>query len=275
MPDTLRRHEPLPRQIYDIYARRIAAGTLPSGAKLPPVRKLAALHQVAVNVAAEAVKLLAAEGLVITTRGRGGTIVAGAEVAAPRLILGPQQRFGWAHPLPGEHAEVLSAGMEKAPPHVAAELRLTEVPRHGFAPVYRRQQLIRYPDGTPKRLEVSWFHPRWAARIKALASETEPVLPSLGGVAALIAGHARTPVVRGRHWVEARPALDDEREVPLLGISEGYVLLAATYTWERLVPDPDNKGQQLLEVIEYGEYDNKQHQVLAHEYDVAPPPATP
>ncbi len=259
----IQRQEPLHVQIARHYKQRIATGDLSPGDQLPTIRDMEDIHRVAHNTAAMAVRLLSAEKLV-TTRGRLGTIVAdaAAEVAAARLVFGPQQRLGWAEPVPGEHTRVISAGTVDAPPYVAAILSLEPVPRHRVTPVYRREQITDDPDGNPARLEVSWFHPRWPAMIPALADELIP-LPSLGGVAWLIAQTTGDPIVRGIHREEARPALDDGREMPLLGLGPGTVILAAVYEWQAANP----RGE--LETIEYGEYVIPQGRVIEHEYDVA------
>ena len=259
MPDTLQR-DPMYIQLYELYKQRIATGELEPGAQLPPIRDLADIHDVSPGTVQKAIDLLAADKLV-TTHGRGGTIVS-AEVAAPRLIFGPQQRLGFTRPVPGERTEVSAAGMVDAPAYVAARLSLESVTRHRVTPVYRREQKTYAPDGSPYRLEVSWFHPRWVEIIPALASETVPV-PSLGGVAWLIAQVSGDPIAKGVHGVEARPVLDDGREMPFLGLGPGTVIMAAVYEWK--VRNPGDE----LETIEYGEYVVPQGRVIEHEYDVA------
>lgn len=262
MPDDTLQREPLYVQLYRQYKRRIARGELPPGAQLPPMRDWQDIHGVSPGTAALTVKLLAADKLV-TTGGRGGTIVADpVDVAGARLIFGPQERLGFTGTIPGERTEVSAAGMVDAPDYVAAILGLEAVTRHRVTPVYRREQKTYAPDGTPARLEVSWFHPRWTEIIPALASETEPV-PSLGGVAWLIASASGDPIVNGLHGVEARPALDDGREMPFFGLGRGAVILAAVYEWK--VRNPRDE----IETIEYGEYVVPQGRVIEHEYDVA------
>ena len=63
-------------------ATQVDDGTLASGAKLPTVRGLAAELGLAVNTVAKAYRALEADG-VIETRGRAGTFVASAALAAP------------------------------------------------------------------------------------------------------------------------------------------------------------------------------------------------
>lgn len=264
MSQTLQR-EPLYVQLAKHYKRLIATGELAAGDQLPPIRDWGGIHGVSPGTAQKTIDLLAAEKLV-TTAGRGGTIVS-AEVSGPRLIFGPQERLGFAEPIPGERTEVSAAALENAPAYVAAILNLEEVPRHHLTPVYRREQKTWRPDGdggwVPARLEVSWFHPRWVSIIPALASETEPI-PSLGGVAWLIAQAASDPIVKGVHGTEARPALADGRERPFFGLGPGAVILAAVYKWKVLNP------REELETIEYGEYVVPQGTVIEHEYDVRP-----
>jgi DNA-binding GntR family transcriptional regulator len=265
MSETLERDDPLYVRLYELYKGRIARGELAPGSQLPPVRQWERIHGVSVGTARQAVRLLAADKLVIPS-GPHGTIVS-ADVSGPRLIFGPQERLGFAQPIPGERTEVSAAGMVKAPDYVAAILGLDEVPRHGFAPVYRREQKVYAPDGTPIRLEVSWFDPHWAEVLPILASETEPV-PSLGGVAWLIAqaDDGPGPIVKGVHGMETRDMMRDGREMPFFGITNTRVLPAVTgavYKWRVRAA-----GGKLV-TIEYGEYVLPKGRVIEHEYDVA------
>jgi regulatory GntR family protein len=245
----LRPNVPLHIQIADIYKQRIASGELRAGDRLPTVRQMQELHHVAGGTAARAIELLADDRLV-ETRGRAGTVV------TARLVLGPQQFLTLAPAVPGQRTEVRSAGMVRlphdGPDRIVPVLGLERVPRYDWWNVYRREQVTRWPGGP--RLEVSWFDPSWADRIPALADPAAPVTP-LGGVAALIAAETGDPVASGWHGVEARPALDDGREVPLFG---PVVVLAAVYWWVSA------SGA----TTEYGEYCLPQHRVIEHHYGV-------
>lgn len=256
-PEVVQPNVPLHIQVAEIYKRRIAAGEYAPGDRLPTVRQMANLHHVSPGTAARVIELLAGEQLV-RTRGRAGTVVAEPEVLPPRLVLGPQQMMRFAEPTPGQRTEVRAAGMvrlpQDGPERLVPILGLEQVPHYDWWNVYRREQVTTLPGGVP-RLEVSWLAPEWAGRISALADQSEPVMP-LGGVAALIAEHSGDPVAKGWHGVEARPALDDGREVPLFG---AVVLLAAVYWWVSA------SGV----VTEYGEYCLPQHRVIEHSYDVA------
>ena len=70
-------------QIRSQVAMMIAAGTLASGAQLPPIRQLAADLGLAANTVARAYRELESDGLVVS-RVRHGTIVADRRVAMPR-----------------------------------------------------------------------------------------------------------------------------------------------------------------------------------------------
>ena len=68
--------DPPYEQIRTQIARQVADGELPPGAKLPTVRALAATLGIAPNTVARAYRELERAG-VVTTRGRGGTVVNG------------------------------------------------------------------------------------------------------------------------------------------------------------------------------------------------------
>jgi DNA-binding GntR family transcriptional regulator len=281
---------PVPKrvQIRDYWAGRIARGELAPGDRLPPIRELAERHDVNHNTAAAAVALLAAEKLV-TTRGAAGTIVANqqAETGPPRLIFGPQQRLGWVEPIPGERAAVLQATMMTAPAYVAAKLGLQPA-RAGdnLTPVYRRRQVIYNPAGQPARIETSWFHPRWAEIIPALASETTPV-DSFGGAAWAISRASGDPIIAGECAVEARDIFADDAEhreprpgdaepgpfefgweIPYLAVPPGTGILAGVYSW--YVPGPaggdEPAGVQFM--VEYGEFCVRHNQVIELRFTV-------
>jgi DNA-binding transcriptional regulator YhcF (GntR family) len=71
---------------YEQLRSRVAAGvhhgSLPAGARLPTVRRLAEDLGLAVNTVAKAYRALEADG-VIETRGRAGTFVSSAALSAP------------------------------------------------------------------------------------------------------------------------------------------------------------------------------------------------
>jgi len=70
---------PVFEQIQTQVADRVASGTLPTGARLPPVRVLADQLGVAPGTVAKAYRALEQEGFVVTA-GRNGTVVADQRV---------------------------------------------------------------------------------------------------------------------------------------------------------------------------------------------------
>ncbi len=71
-------------QVRGQLAAQIGDGRLPVGTRLPPVRRLADDLGLAVNTVARSYRELEAAGLV-ETRGRGGTVVRGADPALARV----------------------------------------------------------------------------------------------------------------------------------------------------------------------------------------------
>jgi DNA-binding transcriptional regulator YhcF (GntR family) len=69
-------------QLRSAVAGQVADGSLPAGTKLPTVRGLAARLGLAANTVAKAYRGLESDG-VVETRGRAGTFVASAALAAP------------------------------------------------------------------------------------------------------------------------------------------------------------------------------------------------
>ena len=81
---TLDAASPVPpfEQLRSRVAAGVHDGSLPAGARLPTVRRLAGDLGLAVNTVAKAYRALEADG-VIETRGRAGTFVSSAVLSAP------------------------------------------------------------------------------------------------------------------------------------------------------------------------------------------------
>lgn len=77
---------PIFRQIVDGLRRRIAAGELPPGSRLPSVRALALELRISLNTVAKAFAELTAEGLIESRKG------VGVFVCEPKLLLSDQER---------------------------------------------------------------------------------------------------------------------------------------------------------------------------------------
>jgi DNA-binding GntR family transcriptional regulator len=73
------------RQLADTLRAQIAAGVYPPGSKIPSYRQLRATHHVAINTAQAAIRILAAEGLVLIWPARGAYVCDPADAASPTL----------------------------------------------------------------------------------------------------------------------------------------------------------------------------------------------
>ncbi|MWV50320.1 GntR family transcriptional regulator [Rathayibacter sp. VKM Ac-2803] len=93
-------------QIRERIAAQVAAGELPLGARLPPVRALAEQLGVAPGTVARAYKELESAG-VVETRGRSGTMVAGG-------IEGVERELQLAAAAYAERARALGAPADQA-----------------------------------------------------------------------------------------------------------------------------------------------------------------
>lgn len=89
-----RDRRPLYEQLADGIAQLIRDGDLPPGTRLPALRELAKLHQVALVTASQAYEVLAAEGLIASRTGRGTFVSALPAAQTPAL---PAQSGRAAH----------------------------------------------------------------------------------------------------------------------------------------------------------------------------------
>jgi DNA-binding GntR family transcriptional regulator len=241
------RVQPLHRQIYDWFTERIAEGApgFAPGDKLPPVRETARTWAVGYQAAQHAYELLASAKLV-ESQGKLGTFV-----SQPRNILGPQQRLHSPRVPAAERIDVRAAGLIPAPAYIRPILDLPAAVSH----VIRREWVTSDSTG-PFMLNVSWVPPRYAEAVPELlqASPLPDGLTAAYLIAARYLGHA---LDWGRSSREARAALDDGREAPLLGLGPDGCVLAEVYVW--------GAGER---VVEYGEFVVRQNRVV--ESDMEP-----
>jgi GntR family transcriptional regulator len=238
----IQRYSPAWRQIADHFKREILEGRMTTGDRLPSVRAVAASWGVSQGTAQQAyIHLHQAERLVRTDAN-------GTYVDAPRAVIGPQQRVRLADAAT-QPVEVLSAAVVDTPAYVAS--LFGDAAR---ATVIRRETVTRRPNGDPYMLAVSWVPPQFALPVPELLNAAR--LPSAKGAAALIA--QRTDIEPGQSGaaLEARPAKDDGRELPLLGLRRGAFVLAGIHVWT-------GDG----EVIEYEEYVLPAGQVIEFELE--------
>ena len=215
------RHEPLWQQIASHYKGMIMRGELRQDDPLPSIRAIRDEWQVSQSVAQQAVAHLhLAERLVRTD-------ATGTYVDAPRAALGPQQRAHLIRPPASEVVTVASARVVPAPAYIVPLLDLDEAD----AAVIRREEVTRLADGTPHMLSVTWCAPQHALPAPELLAERP--LPDPRGAAHLIAGRAGYDAddLEGRLAFECRPAKDDGRELPALGLEPGACVQAAVSAW--------------------------------------------
>jgi GntR family transcriptional regulator len=137
-------------QIEERLADRIASGALEPGERLPPEREVADALGVSRMTVRQALASLAARGLVERGVGRGTFVRAGKKVEHDlSRVAGFTEQAERQGLEPG--AEILAAGEQPAPEHVADALRLA--PR---APVIRIER-VRSGDGHAVTLEDAWL----------------------------------------------------------------------------------------------------------------------
>jgi GntR family transcriptional regulator len=153
--------EPLYRRIAHDLRRRIRSGDLPPGRRLPPEPDLIKLYNASRNTVRDAIKWLAANGLVETRPGQGTFVANRITPFVTTLSPDPETGLGGGE---GEaaFAEVRERGREPsrsvpkvevqaAPGHVAARLTIDE----GAQVVSRQWE--RFIDGTPWSLQTAYY----------------------------------------------------------------------------------------------------------------------
>lgn len=153
-------------RVTDDLRRRILSGEYAPGARIPALTEISSSYEVSMNIARNAVGILASEGLVETTGGGGGTRVRQTRPTR-RLGLDRYRRSVWggADPRPVLTAEaadqgrqasqdITEAGEAPAPEWVAGRLEIEP-----GAPVWIRARKTAI-DGEPNQLLVSYF-PEW------------------------------------------------------------------------------------------------------------------
>jgi DNA-binding FadR family transcriptional regulator len=73
------------RQLADILRAQIAGGAYPPGSKIPSYRQLRDAHNVALNTAQAAIRMLAADGIVEIRPARGAYVRGGLDGTNPTL----------------------------------------------------------------------------------------------------------------------------------------------------------------------------------------------
>ncbi|WP_433527771.1 GntR family transcriptional regulator (plasmid) [Nocardia pseudovaccinii] len=221
-------------QLVNHYRDVIAAGDLRDGERLPTVREISEQWKVAYTTAAKALRQLAADGLVSTSK--QGTIVTFMEnntfSPADRLrSVGRGRRI-----YPHGASKIISAALVDAPQHVADALDVEPGEQ-----VIRRERVTMHGD-VPVTWSVTWMPGDLAEQVPELLSPAP--IPGGGGTIGLVKEKTGRFPKAGldsyRECATRATALVAER----LGIAEGDPVLVGENTW------PEESGV----VLEFGEY---------------------
>lgn len=212
MPEKLQVNPPPYQQIADRYRHLIAIGRFKAGDRLPALAQIATDFHVSPRTANKALRLLAAEGLVVTNQ-QGSRVKEGPSVRAPKESVAP--RFG---PQSTDRVTVTSASKVATPEIVLGTLATED------AEVFRREAITER-DGHPHTFSVCWI-PLWAGDAFTDQLLEEEHIPSL---LTLIAP-PELDEVSGQDWVTAR-TIDSEREAAALRLEIGDPTLAGASIW--------------------------------------------
>jgi DNA-binding GntR family transcriptional regulator len=230
----LQRPEPVYMQLVAHYRDAITGGDLREGARLPSVREIADRWKVAYTTAAKAIRQLAADGLVSTSK--QGTIVAFME----HSTFSPADRLRSVHRgkviYPHGASRIISAEITAAPQHVADAMSIDP----GDA-VVRRERVTAHGD-VPVTWSVTWMPAELAEAVPALL-DLNPIPGGQGTIGAVKTATGRFPHVgldTYRQCATAATALVADR----LGVAEGDPVLVGENRW------PEESGV----VLEFGEF---------------------
>lgn len=222
-------------QITDHYRALIIDGTLPEGAKLDGVHKIAQEWDVSAATAAKSIGQLGVEGLVVTSP-RGSFVAAlNSKANSPADRIHRARRTGSADAA-GEAHRVMSAQVVVAPTYVADLFDVDP----GVQVV--RREWVTLEGNSIRSLTVTWHKAELADQVPDLlstqSSKVGTMLPALE--------EAVGPFCRGRDYFHGRGA--DSREAGMIGVPIGAAVLASTWLlWARC---EDKEGDCL---VEYGE----------------------
>lgn len=220
--------QPPSRRIADALRRKIAAGDLTPGARLPSERELASQYSTARNTAREAIGLLKAEGLLDVHHGRGAFV----RVGSPLIRLGSERysnrlrRETGLSPFRAEaqrqgreaRVDVPSIARVQPPADVAERL---DVPTDQSCVVARVNHY--FVDNEPVQIGTTYIP--WAiASGSVLATETQPGPGSIYERFAEL-GHT---ITEAREEITARMPRPDEAKA--LKIPAGVPVLEVLHT---------------------------------------------
>ncbi|MEV6297734.1 MULTISPECIES: GntR family transcriptional regulator [Actinomycetes] len=234
MTPHLQRPEPVYMQLVAHYRDAITSGDLREGERMPSVREIAEQWQVAYTTAAKAMRQLAADGLVSTSK--QGTIVAflenGTFSPADRLRSVQRGRVIYPHGA----SKIISAELTTAPQHVADAM--------GIEPgdsVVRRERVTKHGD-VPVTWSVTWMPGELAEAVPELL-DLQPIPGGQGTVGLLKERTGRFPDTNADSYRQCAARATAEI-AEHLGIAEGDPVLLGENRW------PEKSGA----VLEFGEY---------------------
>lgn len=215
---------PLPRhvQISEMLIRRIAAGNLPDGTRLPPERELAASLGIAVGTLRRALADLEGKGLLERVQGSGNYVRARDATNAVYALFRLELLAGGGLPT----ADVLS---------VARLTRPADVPPFGNVREAHRIRRLRRLDGITVAVEEIWLDGALAERLQA-AELSESLYHYYRSALGIVIGRAEDRVGLGHvpGWAPAgfgQPAGAVVPQVTRLGRDLADRAVEYSWTW--------------------------------------------
>lgn len=145
---------PLYLQISELLIRDIAAGRLIDGERLPPERDMAASLGIAVGTLRQALKELAAKGMLTRVQGSGNYVRARTDAESVYALFRLELAEGGGLPT----AQVLAVDRVAKPAHL---------PAFGTSGDGHRIRRLRFLSGVPAAVEEIWLDGSYAPRIAA------------------------------------------------------------------------------------------------------------
>ena len=235
MPQKIQVSPPPYQQIADRYRHLISIGRMKTGDRLPALAQIAQDFHVSPRTANKAIRLLAAEGLVVTTQ-QGSRVSDGPPVRTTKESVAP--RFG---PESIDRVTVTSASKVPTPEYVNGTLATED------KEVFRREA-ITDREMKPHTFSVCWIPLRVGGGLSELLEEE--YIPSL---LTLIAP-PHLDVIPGQDWLVTR-RIEDEREAAALQLEIGDPTLAGASIWTA-------EGKPLL----YREWMSPEGEQVTYEY---------
>jgi DNA-binding GntR family transcriptional regulator len=242
----VQRPEPAYMQIARHIRTQIQTGELNEGDHVPSAREIKKDWNVAMATATRVLAALKSEGLVQTVPGVGTTVSAAAATKqAPQERIDAVRRTGKVYP-PNERAQIQSAELVPAPPHIAEALGLEE-----GSQVIRRHR-VTFRDDQPVSASVSWFSGDLATTCPKLLSCDRILQGTFGYIE-----DATSKVLAGGTDQAAADAAT-EQDATDLGVEVGSPVLRGR-NW---MTTGDG------EVLEYGESVSVARRWTTHKYEI-------